>query len=141
MSWFNRIAKTCQMPMVLSQMGEDVFLSRAGELVIDPNVSAPITAVVRVTSQEATTQNGQAMIERAEVLLPVHADEYEPAHPDEYLLYDGKIEKLTTAHIILLRGQIFSIESIGSEDGGFRKLMCKARKSEVTNRSTLNGRL
>ena len=129
------------MPLILSQMGEDVFLSRPGQLDIDPNIARPIQGVVRVVSMESVTQNGQAMIERAEVLLPVHADEYEPGHEIEFMFYDGSIEKMTTAHIIKLRGQIFSIESIGSEDGGFRKLVCKARKPEVTHRSTLNGRL
>lgn len=129
------------MPLILNQMGEDVFLSRAGQLNIDPNIARPIQGVVKVVSLESVTQNGQAMIERAEVLLPVHADEYEPGHEIEYLFYDGMIEKLTTAHIIKLRGQIFSIEAIGTEDGGFRKLTCKARKPEITNRSTLNGRL
>lgn len=129
------------MPLILNQMGEDVYLSRAGQLDIDPNIAVPIQAVVKVVSMEAATQNGQAMIERADVLLPVHSDDYEPGHFPEFMLYDGTIEKLTTAHILKLRGQIFSIEAIGTEDAGFRKLTCKSRKPEVTNRSTLNGRL
>lgn len=141
MGWFHRIAKTCQMPLMLNQFGEDVFLSRPGELTIDPNTSVAIQGIVRVTAQESVGPTGQAMIESADLLLPVHSEDFEPGHFPEFLLYDGKIEKLTTAHIVHFRRQVFAIEAIGSEDSGFRKLQCKARRSEVTSRSVLQGRL
>ena len=136
-SWFNNIAKTCQMPMVLDQMGEPVYVSRVGALSIHENDQYPIRAIVKVTSRESTTRSGQAMIEVAEVLLPVLPNNGSL----ESMQYEGIIENLTTAHVIKIRGQILSIESIGTEDGGFRKLICKAVKREFTSRSTLNGRM
>lgn len=134
------------MPMVLDQMGEDIEISRAGELRINSFDNRRFTAVVKVISQEAnttkaSTTNGQAMIERAEVLIPVFLDEYFTSYDPTFYDYDRHDEKFTTAHTVKIRGQIFSIESIGTEDGGFRKMICNARNREVTNRSALNGRL
>lgn len=116
-------------------MGEDCYLSRVGQLVIEPSASA-VSGIVSIVSAESQTTNGQSMIERADVLLPATSDDC-----GECTFQDGTVEKLTTAHIISIRGQIFSIETIGVPRAGFRKLTCKSRKNEVTSRSTLNGRL
>lgn len=118
-----------------SCFGEDCYLSRVGQLSIDANASA-ISGIVSIVSAESQTTNGQSMIERAEVLLPASSDDC-----GECTFQDGTVEKLTTAHIISIRGQIFSIETIGVPRAGFRKLTCKSRKREVANHSTLNGRL
>lgn len=135
MSWFNQIAKTCQMPLMLDQFGEKVYISLGGEFEIHQDAWNGISAVVKIDTQEGANQNGQAMIERAEVLLPVDESRYQNGH------FADIVKKLTTAHVLKIRGQIFSIEAIGTENGGYRKLICKARKPETTNRSLLNGRL
>lgn len=128
------------MPMVISQMGEPVHFSRPGEFTISESNGQWIPGVIKVISMEAASRDGQAMIEIAEVLLPVHDAEFVGGHPQELNLWRD-VEKWTTAHVVKFRGQIFSIESIGTEDGGFRKMTCKSRKKEITNRSALNGRL
>ena len=117
---FHHMTEQFIAPTHFSSFGEPVVLFNTPS-----SDEIPVSGIVEVTHQEGNRAKTQGVIVRANVLVPAKVD--------------GADLVISSTWHVVLRGQKFSIESLGPVSAGFRKLGLVVLNKETTK--AVSGRL